>query len=785
VRSHSFRWLARAVLLLISSPVFASFHLMEVSEVMTGVNGDTSIQFIELRMQAPGQNFVDGLTIVARNADGSVANTVFTFPTGASTQLVNAVTDGRILIATPAFAARAGILPDFVFAGGLFPVSGQVDYASGTATAAYGSYTGPGIVGADAISAPGNDLRSLTRIANTSNDFADFALQPNAPQNNSGQIGHITASYSVPLRITEVNPLTGQAEVTNVDVTTFTSAINYYFSFRTSNVSLITTGTVFAPGESKLYTLPGLDPADSDLWLYKDSNFSDPLSVLSGLKYGPAAGVGQVAVAVAGGIWPNTSAFVVATTQSADSLRLIAYDGTRPENWAGGAPNPGSFFGTGTIIGNPIVSGIPKGTVSVEFQVLVSGLAAPLGIAEPDDGSNRMFVYDQAGTVTLLLNGVKQATPFLDVTSRLVPLGLFPPLNYDERGLLGFAMHPNFAANPKVYTYTSEPATGTSDFTTSRPAGGFDHQDVLAEWTVDLGNPNIINPASRRELFRNDHPEFNHNGGTLRFGPDGKLYVSIGDGGAGDDQGEGHEPTGNAQDTFKVLGKVLRIDPDGNNSANGKYGVPVDNPFVGGGGLGEIWAYGFRNPYTYHFDSATGLLYLGDAGQNKIEEVDIVTKGLNYGWRFKEGGFFFDPQTPAGGDGQVTTIPVVPVPLSVVNPLVQYDHDEGIVVIGGAVYRGTGLPALSGRYVFGDFSSGFGVPNGRLFYVNASGQINEFIIGATDRPLGLFLKAFAQDRNGNVYVCGSSVLGPFGTTGKVLKLVPIGAAAASDWQHFE
>ena len=414
---------------------------MEVSEVMTGANGDTSIQFIELRMQAPGQNFVDGLTIVARNADGSVANTVFTFPAG-RTQLVNAVTDGRILIATPAFAARAGILPDFTFAGGLFPVSGQVDYASGTATVAYGNYTGPGILGADAISAPGNDLRSLTRIANTGNDSPDFALQPNAPQNNSGQIGHISASYSVPLRITEVNPQTGQAEVTNVDVTTFTSASDYYFSFRSSNVSLITTGTVFAPGESKLYTLPGLDPADTDLWLCRDSNFSDPLSVLSGLKYGPTAGVGQVAVAVAGGIWPSTSAFVVATTQPAESLRLIAYDGTRPENWAGGTPNPGTFFGTGTVISNPIVSGIPRGTVSVEFQVLVSGLAAPLGIAEPDDGSNRIFVYDQAGTVTLLLNGVKQATPFLDVTSRLVPLGLFPPLNYDERGLLGFAIHP-------------------------------------------------------------------------------------------------------------------------------------------------------------------------------------------------------------------------------------------------------------------------------------------------------------------------------------------------------
>jgi glucose/arabinose dehydrogenase len=369
------------------------------------------------------------------------------------------------------------------------------------------------------------------------------------------------------------------------------------------------------------------------------------------------------------------------------------------------------------------------------------------------------------------------------VSGRLVPLGLFPPLNYDERGLLGFAMHPNFAANPKVYTYTAEPVAGPADFTTSQPVAGFDHQNVLAEWTVDSLNPDIVNPASRRELLRVDHPQFNHDGGTLRFGPDGKLCFSIGDGGGGDDQGEGHDPAGNSRNSGKIYGKVLRIDPDGSNSANGKYGIPADNPFASGGGLPEAWATGFRNPFSFHFDPATGLLYLGDAGQNRVEELDIVVRGGDYGWRAKEGGLFFDPAGPGGNDGAVVTIPVEPLPKGITDPFLHYDHSEGIVTIAGPVYHGSSLPALQNRLVLGDFSRGFVIPSGRLFYVDAANTIRELQIGAGNIPLGAYVKGFGQDAAGDVYVCVSRTLGPFGTTGQLLKLVPL--SAAEDWQAYE
>ena len=778
--------LSATAALTLASGANASFHLMEISQVMTGANGDPSIQFIELRMTAPDQNLVDGISILARDASGTSVTTVFTFPAGASTVIANHVTGSKILIATPAFASRAGILPDFVFAGGLPPVSGQVDYAGGIATVSYGSYTGAGIHVATAASAPGNDLRSLTRVASAGNDSTDFALQTNAPTNNAVQTGQVSSVYGVPLRITEVTPQTGQVEVTNIDVTTHTAAGTLVLSYGASTATPIAGGTTFAAGESKLFTVSGLSASDSDLWLYRDGNLTSPLSIVSGLKFGPTPGVGRVAVAVAAGIWPSTSAFVPTPGVVGQSLRLTAYDGTNPANWAAGTPSPGAFFGTGTLIATPFPVLIPKGDAHVALQPVVTGMTAPLGIAVPDDGSGRILVYDQAGSVTLLLSGTPLPTPFLDVSNRLVPLGLFPPLNYDERGLLGLATHPAFAANPKVYTYTSEPAgSGTADFTTDQPAGGFDHQDVVAEWTVDPGNPNVVNPASRRELLRTNHPQFNHNGGTMRFGPDGMLYISIGDGGGGDDEGPGHDGAmGNAQDTSKIFGKILRINPDGNNSANGKYGIPADNPFVGGGGLGEVYAYGLRNPYTFHFDPGTGLLYVGDAGQNKVEEVDVVAKGSNNAWHHMEGGFFFDTVTTSPGDGQVTTIPTAPVPLGATKPLAQYGHGDGVVVIGGTVPRSTALPALAGRYVFGDFGTSFASPSGRLFYLDGNQQIREAVIDPGNKPLGLFVKGFGQDAAGDVYVCGSTTVGPFGTTGVVVKLVSPTSGIA-DWKLFE
>jgi len=417
---------------------------------------------------------------------------------------------------------------------------------------------------------------------------------------------------------------------------------------------------------------------------------------------------------------------------------------------------------TTVAILDPLPNRIPKDDVMIELQTVVDGLIAPLGLAVPDDGSERMFVYDQGGLAWVVTKGGdKLPTPLLDVRSRLVPFTI-----YDERGLLGLATHPDFIHNPLVYTYTSEPVDGTADFVSVIPAAAtLNCQSIIAEWRMDPKNPDQIDPASRREILRIDKPYSNHNGGTLRFGPDGYLYISLGDGGRANDTGNGHVPGGNAQNIQRIWGKILRIDVNGNNSANGKYGIPKDNPFVGQNAVHEIYAYGLRNPFTYSFDQLTGDLYVGDAGQNTVEEVDLIVKGGNYGWNVKEGSFWFDPNS-----GRVVSGPVRPVPPDLIDPIAEYDHGDGSVVIGGFVYRGSQVPVLEGRYVFGDWGS-FAAPSARLFFLDSNLAIKELRVGLADRPTGFWLRGFGQDDDGELYVFGSTILGPNGNTGKMFKIV--------------
>ena len=415
-------------------------------------------------------------------------------------------------------------------------------------------------------------------------------------------------------------------------------------------------------------------------------------------------------------------------------------------------------------IEDPIPQKIPESAITIELHPVVDGLVCPLGMAVPDDGSGRMFVLDQVGMIYVIQDGAKLDAPFLDVKSRLVALNP----GYDERGLLGVATHPNFAQHPLVYTYTSEPNGPTADFSIPLDAGKTNnHQSVIAEWRVDAANTNRLDPASRREILRLDKPQSNHNGGTLRFGPDGFLYFTVGDGGRADDMGDGHLPGGNAQSKSRILGKVLRIDVDTRNAKNGQYGIPSDNPFVGESNVvQEIYAYGLRNPYSYSFDRQTGELYLGDVGQNQIEEVDKIVKGGNYGWSIKEGSFLFNANDT--NDGFVTQTPVRDVPPDLIDPIAQYDHDEGNAVIGGFVYRGAAIPALQGKYVTGDLGQEI---TGRLFVLEGT-ELKELRIGLEDRALGMFLKGFGQDSSGELYVFGSTNLGPAGTAGKMLRIAP-------------
>ncbi len=423
-------------------------------------------------------------------------------------------------------------------------------------------------------------------------------------------------------------------------------------------------------------------------------------------------------------------------------------------------------------LSDPIPESIAPGTVGITLETLATGLVAPNWGTSAPGLPGRLFVTDQPGTLWSIDLTTGEKFVFLDVSSLLVPLGISGPGSFDERGLLGVAFAPDYQTSGLLYTYTSEPVSGPADFSTMPAGQTANHQSVLREWRV--ANPSdpsaSVDPASTRILLRIDEPQFNHDGGALGFGPDGLLYVSLGDGGNADDVGTGHSAGGNGQDPGNVLGTLLRIDPFGSNSANGQYSVPADNPLAGTPGIvAEIFAFGLRNPFRFSFDRVTGQLYLADVGQNNVEEIDVLAPGGNYGWPLKEGSFFFDPAS----SGVTNIDPGVPAGL--IDPIAEYDHDEGTAVIGGFVYRGTDIPALDGRYVFGDFSRSFTTPGGRLFYLDASGQIRELVPGG----LGAFLLGMGQDADGELYAMVNQTGTPFGTSGAVVRLRPLDTLCGS------
>ena len=312
----------------------------------------------------------------------------------------------------------------------------------------------------------------------------------------------------------------------------------------------------------------------------------------------------------------------------------------------------------------------------------------------------------------------------------------------------------------------------------------FDHQSVVAEWKALAPDSDIADPASRREVLRVDEPQSNHNGGKLAFRPgEVYLYISLGDGGAANDVGYGHNSiTGNGQDLTTVLGKILRVDPldpaltptsPDPVSDNGKYRVPAGNPFVSSGtALHEIFAYGLRNPFRFSFDAPSGRLIVGDVGQNNVEEVDFVEAGKNYGWNAKEGTLLFDPN-----DGSVSPDPS-PDP-AFTDPVLEYSHDDGIAVIGGVIYHGTGVPALTGSYVFADLAGSADSGGGRLFYSDFNnGLIQQLRVGDPEHDFGQFIKGFGIDDSGEVYVLGDANIGPSGGAGVIDKIVSIPATPA-------
>ncbi|MGR8931439.1 MAG: PQQ-dependent sugar dehydrogenase [Gammaproteobacteria bacterium] len=436
---------------------------------------------------------------------------------------------------------------------------------------------------------------------------------------------------------------------------------------------------------------------------------------------------------------------------------------------------------------SPAQAEIAKGQIIIRMDTVADGLTAPVTVAHANDSSGRLFIVEQSGQIRIVANGVLLETPFLDIASLLPQLST----SFDERGLLGLAFHPNYAENGRFFVRYSAPRKGNPQepcFGTSRGC----HEEILAEYKVSAQDPNVADSVGKI-LFRIDEPQFNHNAGTVAFGPDGYLYFSLGDGGGANDGLADNPPShgehGNGQNINTVLGALLRIDVDRAPQTPLAYAIPADNPFAATEGADEIYAYGFRNPYRFSFDDAgngSGALYVADVGQNVFEELNIVEKGGNYGWVIKEGFVCFDPFNPGTPLPNCSSTGALGEPL--LDPITAYDHDEGgLSIIGGFVYRGDQAPALEGKYVFGDFSDSFGTPGGRLYYLeddqNSLPTIKRLQIGTGDTAYGYYLKGFGRDQEGEIYACGSSALAPTGTGGIVQKLVVERTTLTGDLNH--
>jgi glucose/arabinose dehydrogenase len=415
---------------------------------------------------------------------------------------------------------------------------------------------------------------------------------------------------------------------------------------------------------------------------------------------------------------------------------------------------------------------------SLDLQLIVDNLVSPVNLVEAPDSSKRLFVVDQIGKIWIIgADGKKKTEPFIDLSSKIVSLSP----GYDERGLLGLAFHPDYMHNGRFFVfYSATPAPGGP-----APAALWDNKVRISEFHASAGNPDKADPGPEKIILEVNHPQANHNGGTIAFGPDGYLYVSIGDGGNSDDVGPGHvsdwykvNEGGNGQDVASnLLGNILRIDIN----CQVSYKIPNDNPFVGKKNiLPEIYAYGFRNPYRFSFDmGGTHQLYAGDAGQSLYEEIDIVTKGGNYGWNVKEGTHCFSTAN------DLMTLAACPIKDSLgnqlVDPIIELPNAANpagglaSVIVAGHVYRGKAIKNFDGQYVFGIFSQGgSGGADGKLLVSTPGGSglltYADIPLKSFPNNLGQYVKGFGQSFDGEIYVLTTGVLGPSGTSGKVYKL---------------
>jgi glucose/arabinose dehydrogenase len=344
------------------------------------------------------------------------------------------------------------------------------------------------------------------------------------------------------------------------------------------------------------------------------------------------------------------------------------------------------------------VTGWDPNRVAVGFSTVATVPGTPLAIAIAGAGSGRLFVAEQGGAVYIVKGGTVTSTPFLDISGQVSGGG--------EQGLLGIAFHPSFPADNRVFVDYTDAAGDT----------------VVSSFLVDPGAPDVVVPGSEAVVLTVDQPYANHNGGTIQFGPDGYLYIALGDGGSGGD------PQNRGQRLDTLLGKILRIDVD-NPSGGRNYGIPGSNPFGS-----EIWLLGLRNPFRFSFDRSTGDLWIGDVGQSAWEEIDVARAGvggLNFGWRLMEGSHCYNPSSGCPTAG--LTLPVV-----------EYPHDPGgCAVIGGTVYRGSAYAVLRGGYIFSDECTGF------VWAVDAAGSGPQPLVQVASASAGI--AGYGEDEAGELY----------------------------------
>jgi glucose/arabinose dehydrogenase len=340
------------------------------------------------------------------------------------------------------------------------------------------------------------------------------------------------------------------------------------------------------------------------------------------------------------------------------------------------------------------------GAPGIRVEPFADGFESPLYATHAGDDSGRIFVVEKRGAIRIVRDGARVERPFLDIVDRVGS-------DASERGLLSVAFHPEYRENGLLFVNYTDKNGDT----------------VISRFQV-TADPDAADPASEQVLLQIDQPAANHNGGLVKFGPDGFLYIGMGDGGRAGD------PWGNAQNPEALLGKLLRIDVDGGEP----YAIPADNPFAGGGGRPEIWATGLRNPWRFSFDRADGTLFIADVGQNQFEEVNVqpaAAAGLNYGWNITEA------QECYAASGCDTA--------NLVAPATQYSHDEGCSITGGYVYRGAEFPALAGTYIFGDYCSG------RIWTLRGSGDAWQ---REDALQVDFQVASFGEDQAGELYITG-------------------------------